>query len=223
MRKVQKRRKPHKKTNRANFVGNITYHNMKTDPSIPPSYLIHAPYGGRTARLGTWDAFVEAQKAGKIRSLGVSNYGINHLEELKAYIAELEAKNGAGKGGQISVGQWEWHPWCDRKDIAAWCAANGVVMEAYSPLVQGKRWGEPVLRDVVARLGGKKSEAQVLLRWTLQKGFVPLPKSVTPKRIEENVGLYDFELTEEEMKRLDTGVYEPVCWDPTRSGLDNLR
>lgn len=181
--------------------------------------LIHAPYGGSAARKGAWKALVEAQEAGKIRSLGVSNYGVHHLEEMKGHIKELEAERGPGKGGVVSVGQWELHPWCARKDITEWCFANGVVVEAYSPLVRGQRLDDKLLAPIAKRTG--KTPAQVLLRWSLQKGFVPLPKTVTKERILENSELYDFELSEEEMKTLDTGDYSPVCWDPTTTPLDN--
>jgi diketogulonate reductase-like aldo/keto reductase len=182
--------------------------------------LIHAPYGGSAVRKGSWKALVEAQEAGKIRSLGISNYGVHHLEELKVHIKELEAERGGpGKGGVVSVGQWELHPWCARKDITEWCFANGVIVEAYSPLVRAKRLDDELLKPIVKRTG--KTPAQVLLRWSLQKGFVPLPKTVTKERIIENSELYDFELSEQEMKTLDTGDYSPVCWDPTTSPLDN--
>lgn len=103
---------------------------------------------------------MEAQKAGKIRSLGVSNYGIDHLEELKAYIA-------GGGGGEISVGQYEIHPWCPREDIAEWLHKNNVVVEAYSPLVQATRMQEPVLQNLAKKHG--KTPAQILVRWSLQK------------------------------------------------------
>ena len=65
----------------------------------------------------------------------------------------------------------------------------------------------------------KKTSAQILLRWGVQKGFVILPKSVTRSRIDENRGIYDFELSKEDMESLDTGVYEPCCWDPTKASL----
>lgn len=130
-------------------------------------YLNHAPYGGAEARKGTWRAFVEAQKEGKIRSMGVSNYGVHHLDETEAYIKELEAKNGKGKGGEISVGQWELHPWLTRPDIVEWCEKRGIVIEAYCPLIRGKRFGEPALASLAKK--HKKTEAQVLLRWSLQK------------------------------------------------------
>ena len=84
-------------------------HNLTTSTNNQlnkPRYLIHAPYGGAAARNGTWLALVEAQRAGRIRSIGVSNYGLHHLDELEAYIKDLEDRYGKGQGGQISVGQW---------------------------------------------------------------------------------------------------------------------
>jgi diketogulonate reductase-like aldo/keto reductase len=180
-------------------------------------YLIHAPYGGRAARLGTWDALVSAQKAGQIRSLGVSNYGIHHLAELESHIRSLDSQHGPGAGGTISVGQWELHPWLPRDDIVSWCRARNIVIEAYCPLVRGQRAEDPILKEIAAKHG--KTWAQVLLRWSLQKGFVPLPKSVTPSRIEENADIYDFELSGQDMERLERkGAYEPCSWDPTVSG-----
>lgn len=123
------------------------------------SILIHAPYGGKEARLGSWRALVEAQKAGKTRSIGVSNYGIHHLEELEEYIE-------GGGGGEISVGQYELHPWLDHSDIVEWCRSRGIVVEAYSPLAHGSRLREPVLRRIGEKY--KKTPAQVLIRWSLQ-------------------------------------------------------
>jgi diketogulonate reductase-like aldo/keto reductase len=122
--------------------------------------LIHAPYGGKEDRLGTWRALVEAQKAGHVRSLGVSNFGIPQLEELEEYI-----KNGGG--GQITVGQYEIHPWCPREDIAQWLQKRNIIVEAYSPLVQATRMKEPVLQNLAKKHG--KSAAQILVRWSVQK------------------------------------------------------
>ncbi|KAL8640598.1 MAG: hypothetical protein Q9226_008730 [Calogaya cf. arnoldii] len=179
-------------------------------------YLIHAPYGGKEARLGTWRALLEAQQAGQIRSIGVSNYGAHHLDELESYIQELDAQNGKGKGGEISVGEWELHPWLARPDIVEWCRKRGVVIQAYCPIVRGQRFEEPLLKTLVDKYEGKTA-AQILLRWSLQKGFVPLPKSVTLSRIEENANIFDFRLTDEDMKSLETGEYAPCSWDPTTS------
>ena len=178
-------------------------------------YLIHAPYGGKEGRQGAWRALVEAQQAGKIRSIGVSNYGVHHLNELEAYIKELEAQNGKGKGGEISVGQWELHPWLTRPDIVAWCKERNIVLEAYCPIVRGQRFGEPTLQKLAKAHG--KTPAQILIRWSLQKGFVPLPKSGTPSRIVENADVYDFKLSNEDMQELETKEYSPCSWDPTTS------
>jgi diketogulonate reductase-like aldo/keto reductase len=130
-------------------------------------YLIHAPYGGKDARLESWKALVEAQRAGKVRSIGVSNYGVHHLEELQAYIDEIDEREGEGRGGKISVGQWEIHPWLARKDITDWAQKRGIVVQAYSPLVRGKKMDDPLLKPLAKKYG--KSPAQVLLRWSIQK------------------------------------------------------
>ena len=100
--------------------------------------LLHAPFGGKEGRLGAWRALVEAQKSGKVRSIGVSNFGIHHLQELEEYIK-------SGGGGRIEVGQYELHPWLGRADLVAWLRERGVVIEAYSPLARGTRMDEPVL------------------------------------------------------------------------------
>ena len=128
--------------------------------------LLHAPFGGKEGRLGAWRALVEAQKeTGKIRSIGVSNYGVQHLNELEEYIK-------SGGGGKISVGRYEIHPWCAREDIVSWLKQRGVVVEAYSPLVQATRMNEPVLQALVKK--HNKTPAQVLLRWSLQKVSISL-------------------------------------------------
>jgi diketogulonate reductase-like aldo/keto reductase len=182
--------------------------------------LLHAPYGGSAARKGAWKALVEAVEAGKVRSIGVSNYGVHHLDELEQHISELEAERGGkGKGGVLSVGQWEVHPWLPRNDIVEWSKTRGVAIEAYCPLVRGERWDEPVLQALSKKYG--KTGAQILLRWSLQKGYLPLPKSATNSRIRENAEVYDFELSDEDMAQLETKEYAPCTWDPTTSAIDN--
>ncbi|KAL1850030.1 hypothetical protein Plec18167_008269 [Paecilomyces lecythidis] len=177
--------------------GNVDYFDL---------ILIHSPYGGKEAREGTWRALVEAQKAGKTRSIGVSNYGVHHLDELEEYI-------NSGVGGKIDVGQYELHPWLPRPDIVDWLKKRNVVVEAYSPLTRAQRLDEPVLLELSKKYN--KTPGQILLRWSLEKGFVPLPKSVTPSRIEENADIFDFQLTEDDMKALHTTDYSPTTWDPT--------
>lgn len=182
--------------------------------------LIHSPYGGASSRKGAWRALVESVDAGKVRSIGVSNYGVHHLDELEQYMGELAAQRGggAGAGGVLSVGQWEVHPWLTRPDVVRWCRARGVAVEAYCPIVRGERFGEPRVKALAARHG--KTEAQVLLRWSLQRGYVPLVKSVTPSRIAENAAVFDFELTEHDVDDIATGDYSPCAWDPTVEPLD---
>ena len=123
------------------------------------SMLLHAPYGGREAREGSWRALVEAQKEGKIRSIGVSNYGVHHLNELEEYNITI--------GGKIDVGQYELHPWLPRDDIVEWLQKRNVVVEAYSPLVQATRMDDPRLQNLAQK--HQKTPAQILVRWSLQK------------------------------------------------------
>jgi len=92
-------------------------------------YLLHAPYGGSKGRLGAWRALAEAVEMGKVRSIGVSNFGVHHLEELEGYIKETEGKQGKGKAGVLSVNQVELHPWLGRGDVVGWCRERGVLLE----------------------------------------------------------------------------------------------
>lgn len=181
-------------------------------------YLIHAPFGSRADRLGSWRAMLEAQKRGWIRSLGVSNYGVHHLEELKKWQQE-EAAAG-GEPGVLSVNQIEIHPWLRRREIIEWCTREGVVMEAYCPLLRGKQWEHPVLKELAEKYG--KTQAQVLVRWSLEMGYVPLPKSVREDRVEENGGVWDWAMEKEDVERLGAGEEEfnAAGWDPTTEPLE---
>ncbi|KJZ76863.1 hypothetical protein HIM_03740 [Hirsutella minnesotensis 3608] len=127
-----------------------------------------------------------------------------------------DARKGAWRALVESVD--EVHPWLGRADIVRWCRERRVAVEAYCPIVRGERFGDAK----VAALAGKyaKTEAQVLLRWSLQKGHVPLVKSVTPSRIAENAAVFDFELTDAEVEDLATDDYSPCAWDPTVEPLD---
>lgn len=169
-------------------------------------YLLHAPYGGKEGRLGAWKALVESVAEGKVRSIGVSNYGVHHLDELEQW----QKSQSQDAAGILSVNQVELHPWLARPDIVQWCEQRGVVLEAYSPLVRNTRMDDPLLQPLAKKHG--RTPAQVLLRWSLQKGFVILPKSVTLGRIEENRNLYDFELSKEDMESLQTKDYSPCAW-----------
>ncbi|KAF4621156.1 hypothetical protein D9613_000466 [Agrocybe pediades] len=169
-------------------------------------FLIHDPLSGKEKRLETYKALLEKQKEGKIRSVGVSNYGVKHLEEIKEAGLPLP-----------TVNQIELHPFCQQKDIVEWCNANGVVVQAYCPIIRGQ-----MNHEVIHALSAKydRDPAQVLIRWSLQKGFVPLPKSATPGRIRSNVEVYDFELAPEDVAKLDAldrGKSGAVSWNPVNA------
>lgn len=148
----------------------------------------------------------------------MSNYGVHHLEELETYIKELEAEGGPGRGGVLSVGQWEVHPWLMRQDIRKWCDERNVVVQAYCPIVRGERLDDATVAEVATKYG--KTPAQTLLRWSLQNNLVPLIKTVTPARMAENADIYDFELSAADMDKLSTDEYSPCAWDPTVEPLD---
>jgi len=170
-------------------------------------FLIHDPLSGSKKRLETYKALVEAKEAGKLRSVGVSNYNVHHLEEIKK--AGLPTP---------SVNQVELHPWCQQRPIADYCQKNGIIVEAYSPLTRGHHFNDPVLQKISK--AHNKEPAQVLIRWSLQKGFSPLPKSATPSRVKSNAEVYDFELSTEEMAALDgldKGDGGAITWNPVNA------
>lgn len=196
-----------------------------TELSYLDLVLIHTPYGGPANRKGAWRALVECVEAGKVRSIGISNYGVHHLDELETHIKELEAERGHGRGGVISVGQWEIHPWLCRNDIVEWCQKRGIAIQAYCPITRGARFNakngeikEPMLKALSSKYG--KTEAQILLRWSLQRGFVPLVKSEREERIKENAEIFDFDMESAEVEELATDEYSCVSWDPTTEPLE---
>lgn len=166
-------------------------------------YLIHSPHGGSEARLKAWKSLIGAKEKGQLRDIGVSNYNVKHIEEIRAAGLEMPAVN-----------QIELHPFCQQKPIVEYCKKNNIVVEAYCPLVRGA-FDDPVLQDVSKKVG--RSPAQVLVRWSLQHGFVPLPKSANPDRIKHNAEVYDFELSDGDMKKLDgldRGKDGAISWNP---------
>ncbi|KAI0824063.1 Aldo/keto reductase [Trametes gibbosa] len=166
-------------------------------------YLIHSALSGKKARLETWRALVDAKKAGKIRSIGVSNYSSRHIDEIRQAGYELP-----------SVNQIELHPFCQQKPIVEYCKANGIVVQAFSPLIRG-RLDEPLLQELTKKYN--KDAAQILIRWSMQHGHVPLPKSARPERILSNSEVFDFEISAEDMETLDgldQGADGAVTWNP---------
>lgn len=190
-------------------------------------YLIHAPFD-REQRLAQWRGLVELKRQGKTRSIGVSNFSVAHLEELKAAGLPLPEAN-----------QIELHPWSQKPQLVRYLAEHSIVPIAYSSLVPLSTWraapgqdsaksdamkadgqrSDSPFKTMAARLG--VSEAQVLLRWAVQKGYAVLPKSTSPERIRQNADVFSFSLSAEQMaaiEKMDRG--DGVAWsvgDPTRA------
>lgn len=175
-------------------------------------YLIHSPNSGKIVE--TWDALLEAQRLGLVRSIGVSNYGVNHLEALEKHGRPLP-----------TVNQVEMHPmiWKEREQLLNYCKARGIIVQAYGSLFAGQNeWlKDEGLQRVAAET--KKSVGQVLLRWGLQMGFALIPKSVKEHRIKENMDIFDFELTPAQMNVLGSmqGRLQ-AYWDPINTAAVDL-
>ncbi|HJZ35059.1 MAG TPA: aldo/keto reductase [Solirubrobacterales bacterium] len=158
-------------------------------------YLIHWPVPARDLFLDTWRAFERIHAEGGARSIGVSNFRIPDLERLAS-----EAET------QPTVNQIELHPLLQQVELRAWHAEHGIATEAWSPLAQGEVLKDDTLVTIAAH--HERTVAQVILRWHLQIGNVVIPKSVTPARVRENLDIFDFELTEDDLAaiaRLDAG------------------
>jgi 2,5-diketo-D-gluconate reductase A len=154
-------------------------------------FLIHWPlptlYGGDF--VSTWKTLEEFKRDGRARSIGVSNFQVPHLERLAAETDTVPAVN------QIEV-----HPYFVNEEVRRYGAEHGIVTEAWSPIAQGKVLDDPVVTKIAESAG--RTPAQVVLRWHIQRGDVVFPKSVTPKRIEENFALFDFELSDSDVEAL---------------------
>ena len=152
-------------------------------------FLIHWPlptrYGGDY--VSTWKTLEEFYGDGRARSIGVSNFQPHHLRRLEAACEVPPAVN------QIEV-----HPYLTQAEVRAYCAERGIAVEAWSPLARGGGLlGEPTIASIASQVG--KSPAQVVLRWHIERGDIVFPKSVTPSRIRENIDIFDFELSAEDV------------------------
>jgi len=159
-------------------------------------FLIHWPLPMFDQYVDTWRAFEKLQEDGRVRSIGVSNFEIEHLERLAAETDVVPAVN-----------QVELHPQFPQSELRAYHAEHGILTESWGPIGQGKGLLENEHIQAVANAKGR-TPAQVVLRWHLQLGLVVIPKSVTPSRIVENFALFDFELDDDDMARIakvDTG------------------
>ena len=155
-------------------------------PAIPKQYP-----DWEDINVDTWRAFTELHRLGKVRAIGVSNFKPRHLEALM----KTEVKP--------MVNQIECHPGQPQNETIAWCQERGILVEAWSPMGRGKLLDHPLLVEMAGKYG--VSVAQLCIRWCLQRGIVPLPKSVTPDRIRENARVYEFAISQEDMAVL-TGM-----------------
>ncbi|WP_089156787.1 aldo/keto reductase [Micromonospora sp. NBS 11-29] len=154
-------------------------------------FLIHWPlptlYDGDF--VATWKVLEEFRRDGRVKSIGVSNFQVAHLERLAAEAEVVPAVN------QIEV-----HPYFGNEEVRAYGTAHGIPTEAWSPIAQGKVLDDPTVVDVAEQTG--RTPAQVVLRWHVQRGDIVFPKSTTPKRIEENFAIFDFTLDDAAMDRI---------------------
>ena len=154
-------------------------------------YLIHWPTPKYDRYVDTYKALEKLYHEGRVRAIGICNFDIVHLERI---LIECDIKP--------VLNQIECHPYFAQKEIKNFCAKHDIFVEAWSPLEQGGTvLQEPVIQKIAEAHG--KSSAQTILRWHLQNNSIVIPKSVTPSRIEENMNVFDFVLTQDEMEEID--------------------
>jgi len=153
-------------------------------------YLIHWPNVAKRTREETWIAMEEIYKAGKAKAIGVSNYTTQQLEEMKTYAKVMPAVN-----------QIELHPFWSREELMGYCHNHNIAIEDYCPLSRGKKLQDGRITTIAQKHG--KTNAQIVLRWALEHGNIVIPKSSHKERLKENINLFDFELSKEDMMKLD--------------------
>lgn len=162
--------------------------------------LLHFPV--TLLRKNAWLELEKIKTAGGVKSIGVSNYTIRHLEEMKNYANEMPAVN-----------QVELHVFLQQPELIEYCQRHDIVVEAYSPLAHAQAMDEPVIQAIAEKHG--KTYTQIMLRWLVEKDLVVLPKSVTPSRIKENFEVFDFKLDDDDLSKisqLDRDLR--TCWSP---------
>jgi 2,5-diketo-D-gluconate reductase A len=155
-------------------------------------FLIHWPlptlYDGDY--VATWQTLEEFKEDGRARSVGVSNFQVEHLERLASETDTVSAVN-----------QIELHPYFQNREVRAYDEEHGIATEAWSPIAQGEVLDDPTVGEIAERVG--RTPAQVVLRWHVQRGNIVFPKSVTPERIRENFEIFDFELEDSDLEQID--------------------
>ena len=152
-------------------------------------YLIHWPRGRN--RLEMWRALEHLENEGRIKAAGVSNYVERHLEEIERHEMVMPLVN-----------QVEFSPFLYKKDLLEYCRSKNIILEAYSPLTRGTRLSDPFLNETAQKYA--KTPAQILLRWVVQKNMMLIAKTTSKERMKENADIFDFKITDEDMRKLDS-------------------
>jgi diketogulonate reductase-like aldo/keto reductase len=160
----------------------------KLDTDYVDLYLIHWP---ERKRNESWKVMEELLKQGKSKAIGISNYMISHLEDLKKNSSVLPAVN-----------QFEFNPFVFEREVKEYCQNLGVAVEAYTPIARGRKFKHPEIKKLSEKYG--KTPAQLMLRWGLQHNVIVIPKSSNPERIKENADIFDFNISDEDIKILNS-------------------
>lgn len=153
-------------------------------------YLMHWPGTDEALMVDTWRGMEDLYRDNKVKNIGVSNFNVSHLEALFAQVSIKPVIN-----------QIEFHPYFLQKELNMYLDVQNILMESWSPLLNGDLLNDETVQSVANEVG--RTPAQVIIRWNLQHDVVVIPKSQTPARIEENIDVFDFELTEDQMATLD--------------------
>lgn len=153
-------------------------------------YLIHWPGTDEAVMIDTWKGMEALYEAGKVKNIGVSNFTEDNLETLKAHTSIKPVIN-----------QVEFHPYLTQRNLRSYLASENIQAESWSPLMNAEILTDETVNDIAQELG--KSPAQVVIRWNIDHGVVTIPKSITPHRIDENLNVFDFSLSTEQIERID--------------------
>lgn len=165
--------------------------------------LIHYPVTEH--RKSAWRKLEEIYNNGQAKSIGVSNYTIRHLEEL---LKDCRIKP--------VINQVELHVYLQQPDLVKYCLDHDIAIAAYSPLAHGHGLDNPILENIAKKYS--KTPAQIMIRWCIEKGLIPLPKSTHENRIKQNIDIFDFSLSIDDMNQLSKLDEDlRVCWDPTNT------
>ncbi|HBY83118.1 diketogulonate reductase-like aldo/keto reductase [Staphylococcus warneri] len=153
-------------------------------------YLMHWPGTNEALMIDTWQGMEDLYKQERVKNIGVSNFNVDHFEALLAQVSIKPVIN-----------QVEFHPYLTQKELRQYLDVQNIVMESWSPLMNAQILDDEVVNQVAQEVG--QTPAQVIIRWNYQHQVVTIPKSVTPHRIDENLNILDFELNDDQMKKLD--------------------